>query len=442
MNTAQREGRANQETILAKLAILRNIKSTCEKEKRLPSGDESTRANKILEDIDVLENRNAQIEEDYSRANPPDRTPVDTRADRTPMNTNPSGGPAIKRDYRSLFNSGSRSLDMGGFQSAGEFLDILGSGRYDARLQRASQVSGIPSLGGFAVPEEMTAQWLDASLPNEIVRPLCQVWPMTSDTRKIPSWDNTDQSSGELFGGFELEFIAEAATGSKQTSRMRLITLKAKKGAIFVDISSELQQDGLGFEAQLNTALQKSISHGIDRNCLVGSGSGTPQGCFNSPALISVAPEAGQVSNSIVYQNLTNMYARQLNKNNAVWLFNDTAIPSLMAITIDAGTGGSHVKVLNEDNGKFTIFGRPCYFTSIMPTVGDEHDCGFIDFSAYALGMRKEMAIDKSIAPGWTEDLVSYRIIIRFDGQGVLSSAITPENGDTLSPFVSLDARD
>jgi len=346
-----------------------------------------------------------------------------------------------KKDYRSLFCSDGRSLDKGNFRNASEFIEVVGSGLFDPRLKRASMIEGISSQGGFSVPDEFSAQWLDASLPNEIVRPLCQIWPMTSETRKIPGWDGEDMSAGKLFGGMEMEILAEEGEATKQTGKLRMIVLSAKKGAIFCDISSELEADGLGFENQLTMALQKSIGYGIDKYCLNGTGAGRPQGVFNSSALISVEKESGQDADTIVYQNLTKMYSRQLNKQNAVWLFNDDAVPSLMEITIDVGTGGSQVKLLNEKDGKFTIFGRPVFSTPHMPTIGDAHDCGFIDFGAYALGMRKEMSIDKSIAPGWTKDLVSYRIIIRFDGMGVLSEAVQPENGATLSPFVSLDAR-
>jgi HK97 family phage major capsid protein len=248
-------------------------------------------------------------------------------------------------------------------------------------------------------------------------------------------------SSGELFGGFKMEILAEEGTASKQTGKVRLIHLNAKKGAIFVDISSELEADGMGFEDQLTNALIKSIGYGIDKYCLTGTGAGQPQGVFNSACLISVAKETGQAADTICYANLTAMYARQLNKDKAVWLFNSDCVPSLMELTVAIGTAGSHVKVMNEKDGKFTIFGRPVYFTPHMKTIGDKGDSGFIDFGAYALGMRKEMSIDKSIAPGWTKDLVSYRIIIRFDGMGVLSEAVTPENGATLSPFVSLNER-
>jgi len=347
-----------------------------------------------------------------------------------------------KKDFRSLFCvDGFSGLDRGNFRDVSEFIQVVGSGQFDPRLKRASMIEGISSSGGFSVPDEFSAQWLDSSLPNEIVRPLCQIWPMTSETRKVPGWDGEDMSAGKLFGGFEMEFLAEEGEATKQTGKLRMINLSAKKGAIFVDISSELEADGLGFENQLLMALQKSIGYGIDKYCLTGSGAGQPQGVFNSSALISVGKEDGQDADTIIYRNLTNMYARQLNKNNAVWLFNDDAVPSLMELTVDVGLGGEPVKVMNEKDGKFTIFGRPVFFTPHMPAIGDEHDCGFIDFGAYALGMRKEMSIDKSMAPGWTKDLVSYRIIIRFDGMGVLSEPVQPENGATLSPFVSLDAR-
>ena len=349
--------------------------------------------------------------------------------------------PGDKKTYRSLFGVQGRSLDNGNFKNASEFIEVVGSGLFDPRLTRASQISGIASQGGFSVPDQFSSEWLDSSLPSEIVRPLCQLWPMTSETRKIPGWDGEDMSAGKLFGGFEMEFLAEEGTGTKQTGKMKLLNLSAKKGAIFVDISSELESDGLGFQDQLTMALQKSISYGIDKSCLFGSGAGQPLGAFNSSALIEVSAEGGQGADTIVYQNLTKMYARQLNKNNAVWLFNSDCVPQLMELTVAVGTGGSVVKVMNEQNGQFTIFGRPCYFTPHCKTLGDAGDCGFFDFGAYALGMRKEMSIDKSIHAGWTKDLVSYRIIIRFDGMPVLSEPIQPENGATLSPFVSLEAR-
>ncbi len=434
-----------------KLALLKRIAANCIADKRLPNATEAKKGNELLDRIKKIESD--RFERDNTSPlpgsaakdswwnesqEPPEKTVITPYRDSRPTSTN---GPAEKRDYRSMFGL-SDSLDTGGFKSGGEFLNILASGRYDERLQqRASFVEGIPSSGGFSVPEDLSAKWLDDSLEEEIVRPLCQVWEMKTSSRKVPGWDNTNQSGGSLFGGLKMEFLAETGTASKQTGKMRLIELVAKKGAVYCDISAELQADGLGFEAQLQSAMKKAISHGFDRMALQGSGAGQPLGVFKSPALISVSPESGQSAGTILYENLVKAYSRQLNKDRAVWVFNSDAIPQLMQISVAIGVGGSHVKLMNESNGQFSIFGRPCYFTSIMPTVGSEHDFGFIDFGAYALGIRKDISIDKSNSPGWTEDLISYRVIVRFDGQGLLSAPITPENGDTLSPFVSIDAR-
>ena len=43
-----------------------------------------------------------------------------------------------------------------------------------------------------------------------------------------------------------MEFINEEGPGSKQTGKLRIIELHAKKGAIFCDISNELREDGQG----------------------------------------------------------------------------------------------------------------------------------------------------------------------------------------------------
>jgi HK97 family phage major capsid protein len=299
----------------------------------------------------------------------------------------------------------------------------------------------IPSSGGFAVPTEFASEWLDSSLPNEIARNLAKVYPMTSDSKEIVGFDSSDMSSGATHGGLTMEFLAESAEGSKQTPKLRKITLNAKTAAIYVDASLELVQDGADFENNLEMALKKSIGYGIDRFCINGSGAGCPQGILNAACKVQVTEETGQDADTVVYQNLKKMFARQLNPQNAVWLFNPTAIPELLEQSVSVGTGGNFVPLLNENNGKFTIFGRPVYFHPAMPTLGDEDDCAFVDWGYYAIGMRQEVVIDQSDAPRWNYRERSYRILLRFDGMPTLGSAVTPENGSTLSPIVTLAER-
>ena len=129
-----------------------------------------------------------------------------------------------------------------------------------------------------------------------------------------------------------------------------------------------------------------------------------------------------------------------MNPGSAVWLFNSSCIPELLEQSVAIGTAGSFVPLLNESNGKFSIFGRPVYFHPAMPALGDADGGAFVDFNFYALGLRSDVAIDISDAPRWLQRERSFRILLRFDGQCTLDQAISQEHGGTLSPVVTLAA--
>jgi len=62
-----------------------------------------------------------------------------------------------------------------------------------------------------------------------------------------------------------------------------------------------------------------------------------------------------------------------------------------------------------------------------MPRIGAKGDLILADLSQYAIGMRKEIALDRSNVPGWMEDMTDYRVIVRVDGQGTWDKPITPK---------------
>ncbi|WP_054030599.1 phage major capsid protein [Desulfatitalea tepidiphila] len=335
------------------------------------------------------------------------------------------GGPAADRSYKGMF---------------GEVRDAD-----DAEMEKFKRVmiEGTGSAGGFSVPDPLAAQWLDESLQNEIIRPRATVWPMTSSTRTVPGWDGKDQSGGLLYGGFAMEFLAENAEGTAQDGKLRSITFKAHKGAIFCNISNELREDGQGFESQLEMAMKKSISLGLDYHFINGTGAGMPQGILQNPAKIEVAKESGQSADTVIFENAVNMFARMYpaGRSKAVWLANETTIPQLLTMSIAIGTGGSRVEVFKESNGQFTLLGRPLIFTPNLPVLGDAGDLVFVDLSQYAIGLRKDLRLEKSNIPGWTNDLMSYRVIVRVDGMGTWNTYISPRNGDSLSWCVTLAER-
>jgi HK97 family phage major capsid protein len=406
--------------------VLKSKKNAVEELAELAkSGENAERMEELKGEIRSLDSRLEAFDmADAGKKDLKTFTPEVKKADRSIFEV--MGGPAVNRTWAGMFNQG-RPLEVN---------------EEEIRAFRASMVEGVGSSGGFSVPEPLAAQWLDDSIEGEIIRPLATVWPMESATRKVAGWDAANQSS-TLFGGFAMEFIAEEGPGTKQTGKLRMIQLTAHKGGIFVDISNELREDGQGFEAQLDRAIRTSIGYGLDQYFINGTGAGQPLGLRNDPAKITVAKESGQKADSLVYESLCKMFARMYpaGRQRAIFLANSDTIPQLLQLSMAIGTSGSQIPVMTESNGQFKILGRPVVFTSHMPTLGDADDLMFVDLSQYAIGIRREMRLEKSNLPGWTNDLMSYRALLRFDGQGTWNAAITPRNGSTLSWCVGLAER-
>jgi len=266
---------------------------------------------------------------------------------------------------------------------------------------------------------------------------------MGSGTLQVPGWNVLDMSGGDM-AGFTMQFLGEGATATKQTGKVRLIELSANKGMIYGEASNELAFDAPNFEASLQYILAQAISYGYDKYFLTGTGAGQPLGVLSATnSLIVQDKEAGQAADTIQYENLANMWARMYpaGRRNAVWVANSDTLPQLMTLGIMVGVGGVHYPVLRESDGGYSIFGRPCYFTPVLPTLGDQGDICLVDLTQYAIGMRKGMALEFSIHPGFQEDMLSFRVVTRFDGQPLWNKYHSPENGATQSWAVTLEER-
>jgi HK97 family phage major capsid protein len=356
--------------------------------------------------------------------------------------------PARGRKFAEMFPS--IPLSLGGFASSEEFLSVLHSGLADPRLipayapqtLRATATGAVPSEGGFSVPTEVFARWLDSSLENEIVRSRADVRPMTTSEGVAPGWDEGDHTSN-LYGGFAGAWLPEDGSMTVQTPRMRMIRLKARKLGVLTSASNELIADGLGFDEQLGVAISKALGWFLDLAFLTGTGAPQPLGVLDAPCTIIVAKETLQVAATITYTNVCKMFARLAPASipNAVWVCNSTAIPQLLQLSHPVGTGGSAIPAMSESNGTWRLLTRPVVFTEKVPTLGQKGDIFLADFQQYAIGMRADFSLAKSQHIGFASDSTYYRGIIRVDGMPKLTAPITPLHGDTLSPFVVLAER-
>jgi HK97 family phage major capsid protein len=83
---------------------------------------------------------------------------------------------------------------------------------------------------------------------------------------------------------------------------------------------------------------------------------------------------------------------------------------------------------------------RPVIFTEKLPALGSAGQLLLADFSQYTIGLRREITLEKSLAPGFQTDAATYRALCRMDGQPTWNRAFLPKNGTALGPFVALAA--
>lgn len=350
------------------------------------------------------------------------------------------------KTFRGMF--GEESLSTGGFDTFGEFLKLVDSGRSDTRLVTkapSGASESIPSDGGYIVAPEFTARIFDVALESEIVRPLSVVYPMKSHSLNIPAMQLVPHSTA-LYGNVEMRWVDEGGTVTPTKPTFRSMTMTANKARIDMMITNELLADSSpSYESLIGNIITSTFAYGLDSVFLTtGNGAGQPLSILNSNCLITVDAEDGQSSGTIVWENIINMYSRMHPAcvGNAVWVASITAIPALMTLFFSVGTGGVPVPALREESGKFYLLGKRVYLTEKISTLGNIFDIAFCDFSQYAVGLRQELRIEKSNSPGWSTDESAWRCIVRIDGQPLWDRTLILKDGVTeVSPFVTLAAR-
>lgn len=341
------------------------------------------------------------------------------------------------RAYRDMFGP---ATDDFGFKSFDEFATHVRLGKLDDRLQR-TMVEGTPSDGGFAVPTEYAAEIFDVSLESEIVRPRATIHPMLSNEKVIPAVVLGDHSAN-LYGGVIGYWTAESGSLTETEPEFRSMKLTAEKLTVYGRSSSEWLDDAVMSGKTVQRTFSNGLNWYMDRAFIKGTGAGQPLGILNAPCLIAVSKEVGQTAGTVVYQNLSNMIARLHPAcfARSVWVAHPGLIPSLLELEV--GSGGTHVPVMKDTGGAFSILTRPVIFSEKMETAGSQGDIVLADFSQYAVGIRKELRLESSIHVHFATDEVAHRCIARVDGQPLWDEALTLEDGSTtVGPFVTLEER-
>ncbi|MCE5192091.1 MAG: phage major capsid protein [Actinomycetia bacterium] len=308
---------------------------------------------------------------------------------------------------------------------------------------------GLPAEGGFMVGTDFASGMVRRVYDNSQVVNRCSKLTIsgTSNSIKINGIDETSRATGSRWGGVRGYWIEEAGTLTGSKPKFRQIELLLKKQAVLYYATDEVLQDATALEQNANMVVSGEIQFLLQDAIINGNGAGKPLGILQGPCLVSVDAEPGQEADTIVFQNISKMWARCWagSRANSIWLINQEIEPQLDLLSIPVGTGGAPVYMPPgglADSPYGRLKGRPVVPIEQCAALGDAGDIILADLGQYQLADKGGVQMASSMHVEFLTDQMVFRFIYRVDGQPLWHSALTPYKGaGTLSPFVTLAAR-
>lgn len=275
---------------------LENIRSQCRRENRKPNREERISMEHYLNKVDEIDAHQRGIDARFQSM---------------------SAGSSMNTDIHR------RTKSDGLFSTFGEQLISIRragtpGGIRDPRLDRVAEeraATGLneatPSDGGFLVQTDFS---------NKIMR---NVWEYpvpklirkfqvsgNSNGLKINGFDETSRADGSRSGGVQSYWTGEAGEYNGSKPKYRQIELKLNKLTGLCYATDEVMEDATALEDTVNIAFVDEFGFKISDAIVNGSGAGMPLGVVNAGCLVTVDKEAGQAADTIVYENIVNMWAR------------------------------------------------------------------------------------------------------------------------------------
>ena len=341
------------------------------------------------------------------------------------------------------------------FKSFGEQLQAVHraqvSGYRDPRLAEERAVSGhsegVPADGGFLVQSDFAAGIFKHAHDASVFLPRCQSTPVQGNGLTINVVDESSRVAGSRWGGVAAYWKPEAGTATAAKVKLAQIELKLRKLIAISYATDELLEDTSALGPMISQAFAEEIAFMIDDALFRGDGAAMPLGITNAACFVSQAIESGQDADTLVYENLVNMWSLlpPRSQQNAVWQIPQDALPQLMLMTLDVGTAG--VPVYLPPGGASgapygTIFGRPVIVNEFSPALGDANDVTLADWSQYQVITKGGLKAANSAHVKFAEDEMAFRFTYRVDGQPLWKSAVTPfKSSNDISPFIGLAER-
>jgi HK97 family phage major capsid protein len=309
---------------------------------------------------------------------------------------------------------------------------------------------GVPADGGFLLQDTFSDEiWRLMHETGQVFNRITRRITLSGNSisLKMPAIDESSRADGSRLGGVTAAWLGEGQTIIASTPEFSRIALELNKLAALAHATNEQLQDTPVIEQIINSAFASEMGFELDDAAIRGTGAGQPLGILNSPATVSVTKETGQAADTVLFENITKMWARMWaqSRGNSVWFVNQDVEPQLQTMSLAVGTGG--IPVYLPAGGLSvapfaTLMGRPVVPIEQCATVGTVGDIILADMSQYWEINKGGVQNASSIHVNFSTDQTAFRATMREDYRPIWKTPLTPHAGSTLSPFVTLASRD
>ncbi len=308
----------------------------------------------------------------------------------------------------------------------------------------------VPADGGYFVNTDQAATLVKTTFEQTSLASKCSKITISSNANAVTmnASAETSRETGHRWGGVVARWLEEAGLKEAAAPKFRQIELKLKKLAALCYLTDELIQDASVLQGIVTQAFTEEFAWELDNAVYNGPGGGQPIGLAGHPSLVTVAAEPGQLADTILYENIVNMFSRMIASSmpRAEWYINQDVLPQLYTMALAVGFGGVPVYMpagMASASPYGTLMGKPVNAIEQASTLGDSGDIAFLDLSQYMIAEKGGIDQASSMHVRFLNDETILRFVLRVDGQPLWNNVITPATGsaNTLSPFIVMADR-
>lgn len=445
----------NDRRIAELLEETESILAAARGEERDLTDEERKKTAEIQTDIDTLEADNKVLQRQIDQINRKNQSTEPAARKTRPEPTDgeiddDEPAPAKTRQSNPVVRSPAAprrtAAGMWGWDTQGQFLHGVMSakttGSIDDRLKRKMGVNTeVGEQGAFAVPPDMANSLMTKVTQESLIISRCDQ-QFVSGNRYVTPIDEDEPWNNA--SGIRVEWLGERQKPSGSQPNIGEFAVDLNKLGALVEVSNESLEDSTLLESLITTKAPEKIREEVERVIIAGDGAKKPLGILNSPARVTIDKESGQTADTIVLENVDNLWTRAYAKTrgSSIFLSTQDAEEQLRKMKY-ADNSPAYVPQNDMANRPHdSLLGKPLTWSESMNQLGDEGDIMLADFRQYVLVMKRTgIRQDFSMHLLFDQDASVFRFIFRIGGSPWWSKPVTARTGTTRSCFTTIAER-